>query len=147
MTSIFKGGCHCGQLRYTCQNEPLSQFFCHCLDCQKSTGSPVAAGFLVTKAATVVEGERRNYTVLADSGKKMTRLFCPECGTHVLEESEGLMGLWIIKAGSLDDASIFQPVRHYWTDSQQKWLKINDDLERVGTQPAFTDLGLDLPNS
>ena len=35
--------CRCGQLRAECQGEPVRVSVCHCLDCQKRTGSVFAA--------------------------------------------------------------------------------------------------------
>ena len=40
MSRHYEGGCHCGAVRYTCNKEPELTFYCHCKDCQKTTGSP-----------------------------------------------------------------------------------------------------------
>jgi hypothetical protein len=31
--------CHCGRLSLTCEGEPKKVSMCHCLDCQRRTGS------------------------------------------------------------------------------------------------------------
>ncbi len=31
--------CSCGQLRLTCEGEPVRISICHCLECQRRTGS------------------------------------------------------------------------------------------------------------
>ena len=33
--------CSCGQLRLTCEGEPVRISICHCLECQKRTGNPL----------------------------------------------------------------------------------------------------------
>jgi hypothetical protein len=38
------GTCACGQLRVTCKGDPVMVSQCHCLDCQKRTGSTYGIG-------------------------------------------------------------------------------------------------------
>ena len=35
----IEGGCLCGQVRYTCDADPLFQAVCHCKNCQKQAGT------------------------------------------------------------------------------------------------------------
>ena len=42
MTMRHEGGCHCGAVRYAFSEAPEFTFYCHCQDCQKTTGSPLA---------------------------------------------------------------------------------------------------------
>jgi hypothetical protein len=41
MTAPFSGGCACGSIRYICSRAPVAMLNCHCLDCQRSSGSPL----------------------------------------------------------------------------------------------------------
>ena len=61
----IKGGCLCGQVRYSIDAEPLYAGFCHCRDCMKATGSGFGA-FMGFRAADVaVSGETRRFTKTA----------------------------------------------------------------------------------
>ncbi len=46
----FKGGCHCGAVRYVCSEEPTTVINCHCEDCRKIAGSAFITGVLVPPA-------------------------------------------------------------------------------------------------
>ena len=43
-----EAACHCGQLRLEVEGDPFVVSLCHCLDCQRRTGSAfgIQAGFL-----------------------------------------------------------------------------------------------------
>ena len=115
MAVPFQGGCHCGAVRYVCRAEPETTVFCHCLDCQRTTGGSFATVLYVQKSAVEIEGELHGYTVRADSGNLLTRKFCAACGSPVIEEDDGYPAHLFIKAGSLDDPGWLEPKIHIWT--------------------------------
>ena len=135
MQPLFKGGCLCGAVRYVCEKPPLSQFLCHCHDCQKVTGAPVAPGFMVMKADVKISGEYSEHTQLAASGRHMVRKFCSDCGSRVFEESLGMDDIYMFNTGSLDDQSVFKPEIHYWVSSKPEWYLIADKLPQLSKQP------------
>ena len=51
------GGCSCGAVRYRASGAPLWVAHCHCRDCQKNTGAPLAtyAGFAREAAGVEIE--------------------------------------------------------------------------------------------
>ncbi|MBT8473008.1 MAG: GFA family protein, partial [Marinicaulis sp.] len=77
----FEGGCHCGAVRYKCQVKPQYTFYCHCNDCQRTTGSPFSMELMVERAATEIRGRLNQYEITGDSGKPVKRHFCPACGS------------------------------------------------------------------
>ena len=81
------GGCLCGALRYEAGGAPLRRFLCHCRDCQKSTGSAFQFGVTVPRSQFAwTKGTPARYTRTADSGRLITRLFCPACGSGLVNE-------------------------------------------------------------
>jgi hypothetical protein len=50
-------------------------------------------------------GKPKEITKTADSGKKITSYFCPDCGTTLYRTGESFPGQVIIKAGVLDDVN------------------------------------------
>ena len=60
--------CHCGQLRVITLGEPDSVYVCHCLACQRRTGSVIHNGTRWMKDQVRIEGEHRVYGRVADSG-------------------------------------------------------------------------------
>lgn len=69
VSSTFAGGCACGAIRYECFAEPILSFNCHCLNCQKASGSAFASCMIVPSADfRLVKGEPKYHTVTADNG-------------------------------------------------------------------------------
>jgi len=136
MPAPFAGGCRCGAIRYECSAEPFMAAYCHCRDCQFASGGAYATFIMVpTAAVTVVRGEPVAYQVDAESGSTVTRKFCGTCGTPLFSELGMNPALYVIKAGSLDDASWVQPGMHIWTGSAQPWAIPDDGLPRFEKNP------------
>jgi len=132
MGSTQWGGCACGAIRYRYSGDVMFALNCHCRDCQRESGSgfvPVlgvrAGGFEVT------QGSPRLYAVRADSGNMTQRAFCCECGSPLYGVPDGHPDLITIRAGSLDDASVFRPQRDIFTSSAQPWDYMNPALPKV----------------
>ena len=80
--------CSCGQLRVQVRGEPRVGV-CHCLACQKRTGSVFAA--LARFAAPFeVFGTATEYARVGDQGARFIFRFCPICGTTVFHTEEGV---------------------------------------------------------
>ena len=75
--------CHCGKLRAVCEGEPVRVSVCHCLECQRRTGSAFGVSARYPKEKVRAEGPSRQYSRIADSGFRLTFDFCPSCGTTI----------------------------------------------------------------
>ena len=80
--------CSCGQLRIEVQGEPLGVGVCHCLACQRRTGS-VFAALAAFAAPYKVFGNATEYVRVGDQGARFKFRFCPVCGTTVFHTEEG----------------------------------------------------------
>jgi hypothetical protein len=118
------GSCLCGKVTYTCAAEPLGVGTCHCTECQRQTGSTFSVIVILPRDALEVEGDSLASftTVGTDSGAKVARQFCRECGSPIVSHSEGSPELAFLKAGTLNDTSWLEPQMHVWTDSAQPWV-------------------------
>ena len=47
MTNTLDGGCACGRLRYRMRSAPMFVHCCHCLRCQRETGSAFVLNALI----------------------------------------------------------------------------------------------------
>ena len=47
MTVPPEGGCACGEVRYRVTSDPLFTHCCHCLNCQRQTGSAFVINVLI----------------------------------------------------------------------------------------------------
>lgn len=113
--------CSCGQLRLTCQGEPVRLSICHCLECQKRTGSVFAVQARFPRERVTIEGHAAQWTRRGDSGQPATFDFCPVCASTVCWEAAGAPGLVTVAVGAFADpafpppnVSVYEERRHPW---------------------------------
>jgi hypothetical protein len=112
--------CCCGQLRIEVQGEPLGVGVCHCLACQRRTGSVFAALAAFASPYTVV-GQATEFVRRGDAGAAFRFRFCPVCGTTLFHTEEGYGGSVSVAVGAFADptfpppqASVYDGRRHAW---------------------------------
>jgi len=133
---IRTGGCRCGAIRYTLSAEPLATRLCWCRDCQYWALGNAAVNIMVPRAAVAVQGAPRRWESLADSGNRMARSFCGDCGTQLFSESSGNPQNRVIRVGTLDDATGIRPTAVIWTASAPGWAHIDPALQAFPGQPG-----------
>ena len=84
--------CSCGQLRLTCEGEPVRISICHCLECQKRTGSVFATQARFARERVAIEGRATQWTRRGDSGQSATFNSCPVCASTVYWELASAQG-------------------------------------------------------
>ena len=93
--------CRCGAVVARCEGEPVRVSVCHCLACQRRSGSAFAAQARFPSAQVTVSGETHAYVRTADSGRTITYRFCPTCGSTVAYDNEMWPGLTAVPLGSV----------------------------------------------
>jgi hypothetical protein len=81
--------CSCGQLRLACTGEPVRLSICHCLECQKRTGSVFATQARFPRDGVTIEGRSTSWSRRGDAGSEAVFHFCPVCGATVWWETTG----------------------------------------------------------
>ena len=123
------GGCLCGAVKYEFDKPNLiSAHHCHCIDCQKSTGSGKATIFVLPSEAIQMEGKLKFHSTPTASGRNMSRGFCEECGSPVLSFIEEMPAVKFVKAGSLDDSSWLKIDSSFYSSSAYSWSPIDEDI-------------------
>jgi hypothetical protein len=120
----IKGSCRCGKVTYSSSAEPVFTGICHCLSCQKSTGSAYATVVAVPTASLSVSGTTKRYDSVGDSGQPTHRDFCPECGSTVTQTADVMADITMIGVGTLEDASWAKPAIQIYRDSAMPWAQI-----------------------
>jgi len=75
--------CVCEQLTVSCSGDPAQVSLCHCLACQRRTGSTYGIAAFYPRENVMVAGDATAYTRQSDSGYPVTFYFCPHCGATV----------------------------------------------------------------
>ncbi len=122
--------CRCGQITATATGEPVRISVCHCLNCQKRSGSACAAQVRFPAEQVTITGEANTYTATGDNGAAHFR-FCPACGSTVYWENESLPGTIAIPLGAFDDPYFVTPTVSVWEVRQHEWLEIAGNVEHL----------------
>lgn len=133
VVSGLRGGCLCGKVRYEIDTDPLMVATCHCVHCQKQSGSSFSLVVVTTRDALELTGDLATFEDRGTSGLPVWRRFCPTCGSPVLTDTPGARehGLIFVKGGTVDDAAIhLRPGTHYWTDRRHDWINL-PEADRV----------------
>jgi len=111
---------------------------CHCVDCQRRTGSAFGiAAFFGREAVGVVQGASKTYTRGSASGKHVTFHFCPECGSTVFWEPERAPHLIGVAVGAFADPCFPQAAAVGLDGQQARWLCLPQEMSVfAGTPPA-----------
>lgn len=136
MSTLRTGGCLCGALRYECSAEPVWSGNCHCRDCQRIGGGGYISTFFVPENSVAITGEVKYFDKNGDSGHRVRRGFCPNCGSQVFGKPEMIPGVLGIRAGSLDNPALFHPTMDVYTASAQPWDFMNPDLPKFSQLPS-----------
>ena len=136
--SKIKGGCLCGKVQYTSSAEPAMTAVCHCIDCQKQSGSAFSINIGLRADEINFTGELRMVeTHGLESGKKINRYFCPNCGSPLYSAPDVMPGMIFLKVGTLDDTSWVKPDINFWCSTAQPWVSIDGSLPQFPGNPPF----------
>lgn len=113
--------CSCGQLSAQVVGDPLRVSICHCLACQRRTGSVFGEQARFPREQVSVAGASTAYVRVGDEGSRITFHFCPHCGATVYYEPEGLEDFVAIPVGAFADpgfppprVSVYEARKHAW---------------------------------
>ena len=121
--------CSCGQLRVTCEGEPVRVSMCHCLACQQRTGSTFGAQARWPQDKVRIEGSATEYVRTADSGNRLTFHFCPHCGSTVYYRLNHVPGVVAVAIGAFADPSFPPPKFSVYESRMHAWTGVPADAE------------------
>jgi hypothetical protein len=131
----IKGRCLCGAVRWESSEPPLVTRVCWCRVCQYIGGGAGTVNACFRTGTFDVTGKTADHSVVADSGNRMHRRFCAECGTPLFSEAEARPHLIFVRVGTFDDPDLAKPAMTIWTSSAPHWAAIDAGLPRVEKQP------------
>jgi hypothetical protein len=130
MSEGREGGCACGAVRYRLTSEPMFVHCCHCLNCQRQTGSAFVVNLLIeADRVEILAGAPEPVEVPRDQDTHRI-LRCPDCRVALYSEY-GSPVLRFVRGGTLDEPRSVEPDVHIYTRSKVDWLRLPEDA------PAF----------
>ena len=130
MNSRVTASCRCGAVRFKSQNPPILQLFCHCKDCQESTGDPFAKTAFFKATQYAVSGFVTVRAFKVESGNRTTRESCTSCGSLMFDRSDGFPTLIGKVADRISAPFVSEPTCHVWTRTKQPGVTIPDNARQ-----------------
>ena len=131
MSVTREGGCSCGEVRYRLRSEPLFVHCCHCLNCQRQTGSTFVINLLIeADRVELLAGEPEPVDAPRDDGSAQRIWRCPTCQVAVYSQYTR-PEFRFVRGGTLDEPRGIAPEVHIFTRSKVDWVVLPDDV------PAF----------
>lgn len=119
-----KATCLCEKLTVTCIGEPVRISVCHCLNCQKRSGSSFAAQARWPNEQVTIAGQYNEYIRRDENGSICTFCFCPDCGGTIRYQHEAMPGLTAIPIGAFADPGFPPPQYSVYETRAHEWLTI-----------------------
>jgi len=121
------GRCYCGATTFEASGRPLTVAYCHCDDCRRACGAPVAA-FAAFESSAVTFNPDEGKVASAQPGAY--RSFCKSCGSPLASRYDYLPGQIYVSVGIIDQANELEPQLHAHHGRRLSWFDTNDNLDR-----------------
>lgn len=117
--------CQCGNLiaEIAGTAEP-AVVMCHCIDCQRRSGSPFGSIAYYPAGAVRIAGPAREFTRPTDCGHTFTTGFCPVCGGTVYARASRKPGIVGVTVGAMADPAFPRPLRSVYEQSKHHWVEL-----------------------
>jgi hypothetical protein len=121
---VFDGGCACGEVRYRLASGPLFVHCCHCLNCQRQTGSAFVVNALIeADRVELLRGAPRRVPVPREEAPAQEIWRCPTCQV-ALFSLYSRPDVRFVRVGTLDDPAALDPDVHIYTRSKLPWVTL-----------------------
>ena len=123
--------CSWGQLTATVAGEPARVSVCHCLACQRRTGSVFGAQARFAGEQVSVSGKASEYIRVGDDGSHTRFRFCPNCGSTVYYTVEELPGVVVIPVGAFAEPTFPEPTFSVYEERMHRWVGLPAAIEHM----------------
>ncbi len=127
--STHHASCSCGQLSVDCDGDPVRVSVCHCLSCQRRTGSVFGVQARFARERCRISGASTAHVRTGDSGGVITFHFCPACGATVHYAIDAQPDLVAIPVGAFADPGFPAPTYSVYEARQHGWVRIDGEIE------------------
>jgi hypothetical protein len=126
-----EAACSCGQLRLTAEGDPVRISMCHCLACQRRTGSAFGIQARFPADRVNVSGRHAEYVRPSHWDEERRFQFCPDCGATVFYTTATAPDLVAVPVGAFADPSFPPPTVSVYESRRHPWLSLPDSMEHM----------------
>jgi hypothetical protein len=132
----LQGQCHCANVKYDVDGEPIAHALCHCNDCRRHAGAPLVGwAMFASQAVTTLSGLPKVY----HSSEFGRRHFCPNCGTGLFYTNDQLLpGIIDIQSATLDHPDALPAPVHTQIAERIGWMERAHELTMFERYPPRT---------
>ena len=94
---------------------------CHCLECQRRTGSIFAVQARYPRAGVTFEGVSSQWSRTGEDGGTATFHFCPHCSAIVWWDMDGLPDFVAVPVGAFADPAFPPPTVSVYDNRSHPW--------------------------
>lgn len=121
-----EGSCSCGALRVRVAGDPLRVSVCHCLACQRRSGSVFAIQARFASDVVQTDGDAGEYVRISDEGEPARFYFCRQCGVTVWYSASFAPGCIMVPVGVFADPEFPAPSVSGWEERRHSWVAFDD---------------------
>lgn len=129
------GSCYCGDVKYEAETDPVMMAQCHCRECQYLSGGGANYIVAIPKASFKYTGAEPARFSRDDLETPVVREFCSKCGTSIASLPPGI-DMAMVKVGTLDDPSVFNPQMAIYTCDKQDFHHVPDGIPSFDKVPG-----------
>lgn len=129
--TIRHAACACGRVTVACEGEPVRLSMCHCLDCQRRTGSIFGVQARWPNESVRIEGPTTAFVRTGDDGGIVTHHFCPTCGSTMHWSIDTMPGVVAVAVGAFADPSFPPPRVSVYEARKHPWAGVPVDAEHL----------------
>ena len=124
----MKAQCQCSQLSIELPSSSPAVVACHCIACQRRSGSPFGVLAYYSADELTIPGAAKRFERSTDEGNRFESYFCPECGSTVYVRSSKHPSMIGVAVGTIADPDFPAPVRSVWEQSMHHWMTMPGEM-------------------
>lgn len=131
-TSLYSGGCLCGDVRYSVAGSALRVANCHCSMCRRHSGAPfLSYAAFPAEAVRFAANQPRDYR----SSSEAVRGHCARCGSPLTFHFDSQPELLWLTIGSLDQPTQVAPGEDWYVNDRLAWVQLDPSLRQWPAGP------------
>lgn len=120
----MKAQCQCGQLTVTLPGPTMAVVACHCIACQRRTGSPFGVAAYYPHDQVQPQGDVKRFDRSTDLDGVFENYFCPACGSTVYFRGTKNPDVTGVAIGAIVDDHSMSPMLSVYEQSRHAWVTV-----------------------
>jgi hypothetical protein len=135
MKRKLTGGCFCGAVEFSVEDNFKAFYQCHCKQCRKLTGTAFASNIFTEPDNIQWHAGFEAITVYEHPEREFSKSFCTLCGSALPFINKTKTSL-VVPAGSLNEAIEMKPQANIFTSEEACWLHEGAKAEKFSGFPS-----------